>query len=77
MQRYLLGSAEGLAFSPSRLRDARLKTGLHQREVAEALGCLVDILRRWESGRTSPSAELLLKLMIIYDVNPRDLMRTG
>ncbi|MHB1459503.1 MAG: helix-turn-helix domain-containing protein [Armatimonadota bacterium] len=54
---------------------ARLAAGLAQQEVADALRCRADQVRRWERGDTYPSPRLLLKLMIAYNIGPQDLIR--
>jgi transcriptional regulator with XRE-family HTH domain len=45
--------------SASLIREARLRAGLTQRELAERLGTTQSSIARWEAGRARPSAEAL------------------
>lgn len=45
------------------VREARLRTGLTQRELAERLGTTQSVVSRWESGGVHPSAETLSSII--------------
>jgi transcriptional regulator with XRE-family HTH domain len=45
------------------VREARRRAGLTQRELAEKAGTTQSALARLEAGRTSPSFDLVLKLV--------------
>ncbi len=48
--------------SGARIREARTKAGLTQREVSELLGVSSHAVWCWEAGKTKPSAEHLVQL---------------
>ncbi len=48
--------------SGARIREARTKAGLTQREVSELLGVSAHAVWCWEAGKTKPSAEHLVEL---------------
>jgi transcriptional regulator with XRE-family HTH domain len=45
--------------SASIIREARLRAGLSQQELADRVGTTQSAVARWEAGRTHPSAETL------------------
>lgn len=45
------------------IREARLRAGLSQRELAERVRTTQSAVARWEAGRTHPSAETLAKVV--------------
>ena len=45
------------------LREARLRAGLTQAELARAAGLSQSAIARWESGRVQPSLETLRELI--------------
>lgn len=51
-----------------KLKEARLKIGLSQYEVAEALSCSQVVYSRYENGIREPSIEVLKKLSELYGV---------
>src|SRR5688572_11058751 len=57
------------------LREARLRTGLSQRQVAQAIAVSHDSPGRWERGRARPHAENVLALAVLYGLDPAELLR--
>lgn len=51
-----------------RLAGLRKKRGLSQQEVADILGVSRQAVSKWESGRSAPSTENLLRLSGIYGI---------
>jgi transcriptional regulator with XRE-family HTH domain len=45
------------------IREARLRAGLTQQELAERSGRKRGVIARWEQGAVSPSAETLIELV--------------
>jgi transcriptional regulator with XRE-family HTH domain len=41
------------------IREARLRSGLTQQELADRLGTSQSVITRWESGQRSPTVETL------------------
>ncbi len=62
-------------FDPKALRRARKAFGLTQRAVADVLRVETDVIRRWETGASQPSATNLLRLMLLFSLRPRQLLR--
>jgi len=57
------------------IRRARIKAGLSQQAVANALGLAeVNTVWRWEAGTRSPSAVDFLKLCKLLHIDPRKLL---
>lgn len=54
------------------LKARRLIAGLTQAEAAKAAGVSRTALSRWEAGKSSPTAETLVKLATIYKCMPGD-----
>jgi transcriptional regulator with XRE-family HTH domain len=42
------------------IREARRRSGLTQRELAEGLGTTQSVITRWETGRRSPTFETVV-----------------
>lgn len=59
-----------------RIRLARLRSGLSQRKLSEALGLNRSAVGNWESGLTSPSATNLERLACELKVN-HEWLSTG
>ena len=53
----------------NRLKEARLATGMSQKEVADALHLAPPSVSNWESGKTNPSQENLKALAELYHVS--------
>lgn len=49
-------------FAPELIRDLREEAGMSQQEFAEAIGCSITTLARWETNRP-PSLEAVFKLL--------------
>lgn len=45
------------------IKDARIKAGITQEELAEKVGVIRQTITEYESGRIKPSADVLLKIM--------------
>ena len=43
------------------IREARLRSGLTQEDLAERLGTSQSVITRWESGQRSPTVETLVR----------------
>ncbi len=54
-------------------QQERMKAGLSQSEVAEALNCAIRSVQRYESGKTNPSLSIVIKMMQIYHCSFSDL----
>ncbi|HEY5182482.1 MAG TPA: helix-turn-helix transcriptional regulator [Dermatophilaceae bacterium] len=64
--------------NPAALRDARVRMGLTQHELAR----LIDVaggerISRWELGSSAPRPEILLRLALVLDVDAADLLEAG
>lgn len=57
-----------------RLRKARLRAGLKQKQVAEKLGCAATSITNWENGKVLPSMEVLEQLCGLYGILPTSLL---
>ena len=53
----------GLMRSAVLIREARLRAGLTQQELAERTGRERSVIARWEQGAVAPSLESLLELI--------------
>ena len=51
------------------LKELRLKAGYTQKQVYDMLGIRQSTFSAWETGRAEPSADMLLKLCKLYNVN--------
>lgn len=58
-----------------RLRDARLKEGLTQAELAERLGSSQSRVAKMEAGDRSVSIDLLLRALLHMGLSPRQIAR--
>jgi transcriptional regulator with XRE-family HTH domain len=63
------------------IREARLRAGLTQYELAERTGRERSVIARWEQGAVAPSVETLVELVracgfdLPLELVPRDLSR--
>ena len=58
----------------SRLRTYRVNRGLTQGDVAEAIGCDITTVSRYERGENAPDGEQLVKLAIYFNVSALDFL---
>lgn len=49
------------------LEAARVNAGLTQKEAAKRLNVNVATVANWESGKTTPNAEIFIKLCKLYN----------
>lgn len=54
----------------NKLKEARLASGLTQKEVAIAIGRPQQTVAAWETARSQPDADTLYSLLVLYDVSP-------
>lgn len=60
---------------PEALREARVKAGLTQHELARLIGVAGgERVSRWERGASAPRPELLRRIAAVLDVGLRDLL---
>ena len=57
-----------------RFREMRTKAGLSKEKAATELGCSYHTLTNYESGRTDPTALVLVAMRRVYDCNASDLL---
>lgn len=55
------------------LEAARVNVGLTQKEAAKCLKVSNKTLHNWETGKTSPSAEHIDNICVLYRVSYNDL----
>ena len=56
----------------SKLLNARIKSGLSRSYVAGLLGCTPTAVGLWETGKREPCADVLIKLIHIYNLSIAD-----
>lgn len=56
------------------MRAERVRRGLSANQVADEIGVHVNALLRWESGKTEPLGENIIKLSKLYGVSPEYLL---
>lgn len=56
------------------IKSARQAKRLTQADVAEALGCELETISRYERGKSIPDSEQLLNLAIFLGVSPLELL---
>ena len=57
-----------------RLKAARMRKGMMQKDVAALLDCAPTSLTNWELGKIEPSMEVLSRLCEVLEVQPLDLL---
>lgn len=58
----------------ARIKALRSQNAKTQAEVAEAVGCEVTTLGRYERGESAPDGEQLVKMAIFFSVSPMELL---
>lgn len=58
----------------SSIKDARIKSGLKQREVSALTRIPLGTLRRWEQGVNEPPIESIIQLADLYGVSTDELL---
>ena len=61
----------------NKIAKYRKKAGLTQIELAEKIGASQSALSRWESGKETPSMEILEKIAETLEITPFDLFERG
>ena len=54
----------------NKLKDARIASGLTQKEVALSIGRPQQTIAAWETARSQPDADTLYSLLVLYNVSP-------
>jgi len=57
-----------------RLKDARNKAGMTQRQAAEKSGIPLGTLRRWEQGVNEPDTDSIIRLADLYGVSTDEML---
>jgi len=65
---FLFAGVEGTDPLPNKLRDARLRTGLSQSDVAYIIGKTRAVLSSYERGKRNPDLATAMSLSVLYDV---------
>lgn len=58
----------------SKLRQARIKSNMTQREVADILGMTYQAISNYERGKTKVESDILVKLCKIYNISVPDVL---
>lgn len=56
-----------------KIREYRERKGMTQRDLAASIGVDASAVSLWESGKTAPTANNIVKLASILGVTPGDL----
>ena len=59
-----------------KLKAARKAAGLSQKELAEAVGAKHNSVSNWENGLNNPSADTILELCRVLNIQPNELYGT-
>lgn len=57
-----------------KIRELRINAHLSQEELAEKLFTSQDTVSLWETGKSSPNAEMILKIAYLFDVTTDELL---
>ena len=57
------------------LKEARIKKGLTQRQLAEKLGVKYQLIQQYEYGKLIPSVKRLIQLAKILDIDLNDIVK--
>lgn len=58
------------------IKSYRLKAGLTQTELAKQMNVHQTAVAQWETGRTAPSTEKLIRLASLFKCSIEDLLKT-
>lgn len=58
----------------SRLKRLRKSKGMKQAELAEAMGCEINTISRYETGANKPTVDHLLKMAQALGVSPMEIL---
>ena len=59
----------------SKIKEARMKAGFTQEQIAEALGVSRQTISNWENGRTYPDIVSVVKMSDLYHICPDRLLK--
>lgn len=57
-----------------KLRELRIKKGVHQKEIAKLLGVTQQAVSNMELNNRNISAEEIIKLSLFFEVDPNELL---
>lgn len=66
-----------IGIDPEKLKEARKRLELTQSEVAGAVGVRKAAISKFECGIALPSAEILARLCLLYEVDITDITTVG
>ena len=58
------------------ISNARIKCGMTQEDLAKKLGVIQSAVSQWETGKSKPRADMLLKLAEIFGCTVDELLRS-
>lgn len=58
----------------AKIKEARLRAGLTQKQLAAAIGCAQKDISRWEAGKPNPSIKNLKKIAYALSAQIEDLL---
>lgn len=56
-------------------RKLRIKYGLTQRQLANEIGCTVQLISNYECGRVMPSLKIIVKMAKVFKMKTEDLVK--
>lgn len=59
------------------LKEARIKAGLTQQQLADECQIARSVIANIETGRAEPSKDTAIKIAFVLDIKPYDLMNWG
>lgn len=57
-----------------KIKEARLRAGLTQKQLAAAIGCTQKDISRWEAGKPNPSIKNLKKIAYALNTKIEELL---
>ena len=61
-------------FIAEKIKSARIKRGLSQKQLGQMLGISDRAVSKWENGTSDPSTSNLLALAILYGVSVEEIL---